>query len=151
MQIFCLQIPGETTYHLLRVRIIIRFERDNPQSVSKKQVCFRKPSDEHIDLQMGSWNGGGTGENLQFLCSSKKSRLQARRGSYYLNWREVHFSEDESLNSSSIQILWLLCKQGLCFYDIKKDGFNGLSSFRQGRSNEWAELEYASIWPSAIV
>ena len=38
----------------LRVRIIIRFERDNPQSVSKKQVCFRKPSDEHIDLQMGS-------------------------------------------------------------------------------------------------
>lgn len=65
-----------------------------------------------------------------------KSELQIWRMSNYLNWRKVHFSEDEFLNSSSIQILWLLCKQSLCFYDFFKNGFNGLSSFRQERSNE---------------
>lgn len=47
-----------------------------------------------------------------------KTELQTWRARDYLNWRKVPFSEDESLNSSSIQILWLLCTQGLCFYDI---------------------------------
>lgn len=53
---------------------------------------------------------------IPLLCW--KSELQTWRARDYLNWRKVPFSEDESLNSSSIQILWLLCTQGLCFYDI---------------------------------
>lgn len=89
----------------LRVRIIIGFERDNPQSFSKKEMCLRKPSVGYIDLQTAV---AEMVAELGRICNSSalvKSQLQAWRVSDSLNWRKVHFSEDESLNSSSIQIL----------------------------------------------
>ena len=54
MQTPC-QIPavGYSCHLLSRVRIIIKFERDNPQGSSKREVHLEKPSDEHMDLQIG--------------------------------------------------------------------------------------------------